>query len=146
MRPLEKDFGLLIARTHRVLRTYIYQILKSMHVTFEQFQVLVGLSAGDNIPQHVLAERMDLEPSSIARMLNRMEKRGLITRVEDEEDSRIRRVLMTEEGSNLWHRIAPVRDRYLEAALACLTDEEVSQLEQLLNRVREHVRELQETT
>lgn len=144
MLPLKKDFGLLIARTHRVLRSYIYHQLSTMRVTFEQFQVLVGLSAGDDIPQNVLAERMDLEPSSIARMLSRMEKRDLITRVEDQADSRVRRVVVTEKGRELWRQIAPIRERHLEKALDCLTDEEVVQLEELLNRVREHVRELQE--
>jgi DNA-binding MarR family transcriptional regulator len=131
----------LVARTYRTLRNDLYQRLRPLRVTFEQFQVLLGLSEGDDIPQHVLADRMSLEPSSMTRMLSRMEKRGLIKRVDDEEDSRVRRVLVTEAGHRLWEKMEATRDRQLDEVLRCLADEEINLLKQLLNRLYQYIEE-----
>jgi DNA-binding MarR family transcriptional regulator len=133
---LEDDLGFLIARTHRAMRGYLVHRLGSLSVTFEQYQVLIGLSEGDHIPQHVLAERITLEPSSMTRMLNRMEKSGLVTRVDDEADSRVRHVILTTKGRRLLEPLAAIRDEYFNEVLQDLREADgVEELKRLLNLI-----------
>jgi len=133
---LEDDLGFLIARTHRAMRGYLVHRLGSLGATFEQYQVLMSLSEGDHIPQHVLAGRMSLEPSSMTRMLHRMEKSGLVTRIEDETDSRVRLVVLTSEGRGLLEPLAAIRDECFDEVLQDLREAEgVEELKRLLNLV-----------
>jgi DNA-binding MarR family transcriptional regulator len=135
MRTLVDDLGFLIARTDRTMRGHLFRRLKRLGVTFEQFQVVIGLCEGDNIPQHVLADRMSLEPSSMARLLRRMERAGLVVRVEDKADSRVRRVRLTDKGRSLLKGMIAIREESLSEVLECLTEKEVHELKRLLNTI-----------
>jgi MarR family transcriptional regulator for hemolysin len=135
MRTLVDDLGFLIARTDRTMRGYLFRRLKRLGVTFEQFQVVIGLCEGDDIPQHVLADRMSLEPSSMARLLRRMECAGLVVRVEDEVDSRVRRVRLTDQGRSLLEGMIAIREETLSEVLECLTEKEVHEFKRLLNTI-----------
>ncbi len=49
-------------------------------------------------PVTKIAPRMGMEPNSLSRLLNSLEKRGFVTRVRDREDKRKVYVRLTEEG------------------------------------------------
>src|SRR5258706_12540781 len=52
----------------------------------------------DRLPQSQMVERMCVEPVSVSKMLDRLERTGLVERRPDSEDSRISRVYLTEQG------------------------------------------------
>lgn len=141
---LEGDYGLLIARTHRAMRARFSRVLASHGITFEQYHTLLGLSEGDGVPQHVVAERLDLEPTYTARMLHRAEQAGLIERRPDHKDGRVRCVFLTAKGEALWQLAQQIRARTHPETMSCLTDAQRLQLKGLLNTLHDHVRELME--
>ena len=143
---LEDDLGFLIARTHRAMRGYLVHRLGSLGVTFEQYQVLIGLSEGDHIPQHVLAERIALEPSSMTRMLNRMEKSGLVTRVDDEADSRVRHVLLTSAGRTSLEKVVVIRNECFDEMLQGLKEQDTEELKRLLNTIFHRISQTSQDT
>lgn len=63
-----------------------------------QDRVLAILKEEDGLVQSYLAEVLDLRPSSLAELLKKMELNDLITRTADENDKRIKRVYLTENG------------------------------------------------
>ena len=95
MRALDQDTGFLLRRTVEALRARLLIDLQANGVTFPEYQVLVQLGFGDDIPQNVLAERMNLEKSVLARTLRRLEKQQLFKRVPDQADARVKRVGLT---------------------------------------------------
>lgn len=141
MIPLQEDVGFLVARTDRAMRSYLVHRLQPLGITFQQFQVLVGLSEGDGIPQELLAERVCLETSFLARLLQRLEKEGLIRRVIAEQDARVRLVLLTPKGQTLRDQVESVRVAALKQVLHDLSEEEVKELKRLLNRIFSTVRQ-----
>src|SRR5258706_15635706 len=52
----------------------------------------------DRLPQSQMVERMCVEPVSVSKMLDRLERTGLVERRQDSEDSRSSRVYLTEQG------------------------------------------------
>jgi MarR family transcriptional regulator for hemolysin len=141
---LEDDYGLLVARTHRALRSRFSRELSKHGITFEQYQTLLGLSEGDGVPQRVLAERLALEPTYTARMLRRVEKAGLIERRRDQKDARVRFVFCTAKGQAVWEMARQIREQTLPQSVSCLTDAERLQLRHLLNTLHDHVTALME--
>jgi DNA-binding MarR family transcriptional regulator len=144
MRP-EDDFGLLLARTHRAMRSQFAGRLGMHGIRFEQYQALLALSRGDGIAQHVVAERLSLEPTYTGRMLRRADKAGLITRPRDPADARVRNVRLTAKGRALWETAERIRGRALPEAMSCLTEQERGELKRLLNKLHDHVTRLDQT-
>ncbi|MCK8784281.1 MarR family transcriptional regulator [Roseomonas sp. NAR14] len=62
------------------------------------------LREGDGIRQGELAERLGLEGTSVVRVLDNLERDGLIHRQEDPRDRRAKQVFLTEDGRRLARR------------------------------------------
>lgn len=95
--------------------------------------VLDILAEEDGVTSGVLAEILDMRPSSVTEILNKLENRGEIERREDEQDKRIKRIYITEIGREKATVNKP--QERSEEFFAGLTDEEMQQLDQLLNKV-----------
>lgn len=62
------------------------------------------LRLGDRIPQGVLAERVGVEGPTLVRVLDGLESDGLICRVPDDSDRRIKLVQLTADGLKVAQR------------------------------------------
>lgn len=62
---------------------------------------------GDCIPQGVLAERVGIEGATIVRVVDDLEKGGLIRRIPDDNDRRVKLIQLTEAG----HAVAATADK-----------------------------------
>lgn len=63
--------------------------------------LIMLLRQGDRIPQGVLAERVGVEGPTLVRVLDGLENDGLIVRVPDDNDRRIKLVQLTEAGTKV---------------------------------------------
>lgn len=95
--------------------------------------VLDILAEEDGVTSGVLAEILDMRPSSVTEILNKLEKRGEIERREDEQDKRIKRIYITATGREKADLNKP--QERSEEFFAGLTEEEKHTLDQLLNKV-----------
>jgi DNA-binding MarR family transcriptional regulator len=137
---LEQDLGFLLARTHRAMRRRLMSQLEPLGVTYGQFRVLNALCQQDHVPQVALASRVAAHKASLTRMLERLERTGLVSREADPDDARVQRVSLTEKGRRVQSRVIPLRDLALDAAVEGLDEEEVRELERLLNRIYDNVK------
>jgi len=135
---LKQDIGFLLRRTYQALKQRLLREMEPLGITFNQFQVLAWLLDGDNIPQKTLAQRASIDYPTMTRMLRRMERDGLITRIRDTRDTRVQRVLLTDRGRSLRGQIALTRIASLNDTLACLSPKEVAELRRMLNALYAH--------
>ncbi|MEL6956078.1 MAG: MarR family transcriptional regulator, partial [Pseudomonadota bacterium] len=85
--------------------------LRQAGVTLRQFSVLAAASQEDGPSQSRLVDLTGIDRSTLADMLNRMEKTGLITRATSEDDARAKSVALTDRGRDALEAAAPaVRD------------------------------------
>lgn len=88
--------GFLLHDTARLLRKRFEQRARHLGLTRSQWQVLALLANHEGIHQSGLAELLDLEPITLARLLDKLEPLGLIERRPHPTDRRIRLLYLTE--------------------------------------------------
>ncbi|MGA1802929.1 MarR family winged helix-turn-helix transcriptional regulator [Rhizobium sp. HT1-10] len=83
------------------------------------------LRLGDRVPQGVLAERVGVEGPTLVRVLDGLESDGLICRVPDSSDRRIKLVEMTPAGLKVAQRCENCAAKLREIMLGDLPEEQM---------------------
>src|ERR1700693_2837056 len=111
--PIEDQTFIALQRTADALAQDAEQLLKASGLTGAQYNVLrilrgaapVGLAGSD------IGERMISHDPDMTRLLDRMEKRGMITRQRQTDDRRVVRTRITSSGLGLLKRLdQPIRE------------------------------------
>ena len=109
--------------------------LAPFDVSAAQFAILAALVSGEAISASGLCRRISYDPGAMTRMVDRLEKKGLIQRVACPADRRTLNLELTAKGEALYPRlqdcVAAVWDRFRRG----FTNDEVRQLEGLLQRM-----------
>ena len=97
------SLGYLTGKTHRLLAARLNRALAGagLDITAEQWGVLGQLWNEDGLTQEAICRAMQLEKSSLSRLLDGMEAKGLIARRKDERDARCKRVFLAEGAEPL---------------------------------------------
>jgi MarR family transcriptional regulator for hemolysin len=83
------------------------------------------LRLGDRIPQGVLAERVGVEGPTLVRVLDGLESDGLICRVADDSDRRIKLVELTVEGTKVAKRCEECAAKLREIMLSDIPPQQI---------------------
>jgi DNA-binding MarR family transcriptional regulator len=94
-------------------------------LTMTQCKTLLAL-AGPGVsaePRHIseIAERLGVSLPSLSRAVDGMVRKRLVTRVEDEQDRRVRRIAITAKGEKLVSELVSMRLAGLEAFVSTLS-------------------------
>ena len=110
---LEKALPFLIHACYQQIRSVTYKEFGShgLELTPEQWIVLVQLWEKDGQSQSALSEQTLRDAPTMSRILDTMQKGGLVTRVVDEQDARSRLVKLTRAGKALQPQLVPVAKR-----------------------------------
>ena len=115
-------------------------VLKARNLSPTQYNVLRilrGAGAGDGLPCGEIADRMITRDPDITRLLDRMEKRHLVSRCRDDRDRRVVYARITASGTQLLAELDPVIDEAHREQLGHLGQEKLKQLVDLLEQARE---------
>jgi MarR family transcriptional regulator for hemolysin len=93
------------------------------------------LRTGDRIPQGVLAERVGVEGPTLVRVLDGLESDGLICRVPDESDRRIKLVELTAAGTRVAERCEQCAAALREIMLGDIPPEQMLGALDLLRKI-----------
>lgn len=120
MRDMELSLAYLLSDSARLLRRAFDARVRELGMTSPQARLLLILNVTEGENQGFYAERLEVEPISLTRMIDRMEESELIERRRDPADRRAWRLFLTDRSREV---IDEVR-----AKLAGLEDEMVSGL------------------
>jgi DNA-binding MarR family transcriptional regulator len=137
---IQESVGYLLTRVGRAHRAGVSAYLAEFGLHVGQEMVLMHLWEQDGRSQKDLAERLEIEPPTLTRMLSRMERCGFVERRRDPEDGRIFRVYLTPEGRALREPVEAGWMEFEDRAFADLTLEERLLLRRLLLQVRENLK------
>ena len=137
-RSLEQEAFLNLQRTADVLMARMAEVLKAQGVSPTQYNVLRILrGAGDDgLPCGALAERMITRDPDITRLLDRLEKQGLIARARDTRDRRVVLARIAEPGRKVVDALDEPVNAELKRQLGHLGKSKMEQLVALLEEVR----------
>lgn len=104
-------------------------------LTSAQWVPLFKLYHGDARTVAELARESQLDTGAMTRLLDRLEAKGLVTRVRSSEDRRVVNLELTKEGREAAQEIPQVLCKVQNAFLQGLSVEEWQQLKDLLRRI-----------
>ena len=99
------------------------------------WMVLSALSTGPRQTQLALAHSLGVDKTTMTSLLDRLEARGLITRVTDSHDRRARIPELTGDGRRVQAEVTRARDHVEASLLGAFTPEEQHLLRSLLTRL-----------
>lgn len=135
---------LSILRTADLLSRDAAELFKPFGLSGTQYNVLRILRgtcpAGTRgLPCSAIAARMLTRDPDMTRLLDRLEKRGLITRAREETDRRVVRTCITEKGLKLLAELDPLVAQSHQDRLGHMTAAQLRELIELLELARERV-------
>src|ERR1043165_1767904 len=135
---LETEAMLNVQRTADQFTRVVSEALKPADISPTQYNALRILEgAGTNgWCCSEIAERMVTRDPDITRLIDRLEKRGLVQRVRSEEDRRIVRVRITPQGSKTIVDLAPALANLEKRILGHLDEPRLKLLIELLEEAR----------
>src|SRR5437660_10014590 len=137
-RPQQIDFGFNVARLARRLRQAVDAELQVFGLTEGTWRPLAYVGRlGGGVRQKELATALGIEGPSLVRLLDSLERRGLIERREDETDRRARGIYLTEAGHDLAVRVAKVGTEIQLRLLSSVPPEDLEICQRVLAQIEQ---------
>ena len=116
------------------------RIMAESQVTLQQVLLLTRLRQAEASSASELASNLALSLPAISQAVDRLVRLGLVTRIEDEEDRRKKKIATTAKANALLERLMRARSNEYSAGLSGLSRQTHDRLERLL---REALKQLQ---
>jgi DNA-binding MarR family transcriptional regulator len=140
----EEEAFLSIIRTTDVLVRATTEMFKVHDLSSTQYNVLRILrgtcpAGTSGLACSAIADQMLTRDPDMTRLLDRLEKRGLISRAREEKDRRVVRTCITEKGLKVLAELDPIIADCHRKQLGHVGEERLRQLIDLLEVARERV-------
>lgn len=126
-----------IMRVQQIVQSAVDSALRPHGLTFARYEALVLLSFSrqGSLPMRVMGDRLQLHPTSVTNIVDRLEADGLVRRVPHPTDRRTTLVEITDSGRDLMHK-ATESVTSIDFGLTGITERQTKQLNDLLSKVR----------
>ena len=128
-----------VSRVSRKMRTLFDAKARSQGLTLARARLLLQLARADGPTQTELAERLEIEQPTLVRLLDGLEKIGLVCRRSVPGDRRARRVFLTEEARRQAGDILRFVEAMRSDILSGIDPAEVAVATRVLERVRQNI-------
>ena len=135
------DTGYLIMNISKKLKYDLNHTLLEKGVTVQQWAVIQQLSQTSSLTAVDLVQILDMDKPTISGIVQRLEKKGLLTKNKHPSDKRAYLLSLTESGKESLEECKKISEEVVEEYLAVLTVQEKKQLNQLLTKINEDKRE-----
>ena len=117
MGPLDSYLPYLLNRAGARIAASFAEEVRPLGATLQIWRVLVALRDKDGRRMGDLSATTSIEVSTLTRLVDNMEQKGLVARRRDAQDSRAVLLHVTPAGRQLTRRIVPIAERYEKVAL-----------------------------
>ncbi len=129
--------GHLIRRMNQISTTIFHQRVQEAgyDLTPVQFSAMHALLDNPNIEQAQIAAMIAYDRATIGGVIDRLEKKGYVSRVVSKQDRRARQCQLTEQGKKVFDKVTPVVEALQQDILKGLSRDERNQLVALAQKV-----------
>ncbi len=135
----EGSVGFLVHEVARLLRRRFEDEARLHGFTLPQWRALAVIARSEGLSQVNLAAAIDNDQMTVSGIVSRLEKRGLIERYADPNDSRAKLARLTPAGSELVATARNVGRGLYEKALGGLTTAQREGLVESLEQIRDNL-------
>ena len=134
-----KEVAWELSETSRMMRRHFNRCAATAGSTSSQWRAMFRLAREPGLKQVELAERLDVEPITAGRIVDRLEEAGLVERRRDPVDRRVWRLHLTDKAAPLIERLKILAEESLAGALEGVSKDEIAALRLTLARIRENM-------
>ncbi len=128
-----------VANTALARRLQRYFRENNIDLTVEQWSVLVHLWKEDGVSQQDLANKTYRDKPSMTRLVDNLERTGLVTRKASPDDRRINRIFLTEDAKALRDKTMALANQTLLDGLEGVSAEDIEVTRKVLTQVYENL-------
>jgi DNA-binding MarR family transcriptional regulator len=111
------------------------QTMAGPGITATQASIIFMLASGRSFVAADLAREYGIDASAVTRLVNRLEKRGLLVRERSNADRRMVKLALTAQGIVVAEEIPEIFTHVLDVLLTRFTPEEIGFLKSMLRRI-----------
>lgn len=105
------------------------------NITSVQWSVLYCLGKWSKINQKEIAQKLNIQSSTVVRLIDRMEKGELLKRVKDTDDRRIVYLELTDKGKVMRETLLPEVDKFISDISKNISDEDLETFNKVLLKI-----------
>jgi DNA-binding MarR family transcriptional regulator len=130
-------FDILVGKVSAAInRTFLRAFVnEGIDISTEQWSVLACLWQKDKVTQQTLCSLTAKDKPSMTRLIDKLEKRNLVTRVSTNNDRRINLIHLTETGAALQNKATELVQQIATKTLNGITDEEMNISRNVLRKI-----------
>lgn len=139
---LEESLGYLVTKANRELNLTLLRNFKNkeIEITPEQWGVMVHLWKKDGISQQELSTTTGRDNPGITRIIDTMERSGMVTRQLIKNDRRVNLIFLTVKGREFQEKLITQAIKTLEAAGNGVDDADMEICKSVLRKVYENLK------
>lgn len=118
--------------------------LEKKGVTRIQWIALYYLGKSGTLNQNELAGYMDIKDSTVARLVDRMERDELVSRKKNEKDRRVTILSLTQKGKAMREELLPEGQIFSDEVMVGISDEELENFNNVMYKMLENVKKIKE--
>ena len=134
-RPEPIHTWLIMLKALQSISSYLLPPVVAKGLGDSDFRVLDVLLHKGPTPVNSIGPKVNLNPGSVSVAVDRLYKKGLVSRVEGESDRRVRMVSLTEKGRRLFLPVFRQHAALIRRAFQDVSPEEQEHLEDILKRI-----------
>lgn len=132
-----KQLEKLITLTNNDLNLVNRRFGQRTDITSEQLELLRILFNYDRLSQYDLTMKISREQSIVSRWIKKLVLKGYITSQQSSEDLRCKELILTDQARTLISQRNNARCELIEARCQCLSEVELDNLNQLLDKLNQ---------
>lgn len=135
----DRSIGFLVGDCSRMLRRSFNERVMVAGLTQAQWRALVHLSRNEGLNQVSLAELLEVQPITVARLIDKLVANGFVERRPDPNDRRAQRLFLSSTSMPLLDQLWETANALHEFAYDGMTAEEQHLLIELLIKLRSNL-------
>jgi MarR family transcriptional regulator for hemolysin len=140
MTTTEERFSMALHNTARIWRQAIDRRLKDLGVGQAGWMAIANIAKSKAVLSQIeLANLLGVEGPTVVSLVDRLVKADLVERVPSETDRRIKHVVLTEAGQQLYGKVKTAADAYRKELLATMDKARLQAATELLEELQAKV-------
>ena len=136
---LDNYIGFILNNVTRKFSQFTVNFFKEYNITPEQAGIIRRLGEEEGITQKDLAIRMAKDQTNVTRLLDQLERKGLVMRNRNKDDKRSFLAYLTDEGKELNEYIIPAEQEIMNIALRGISEEKKALLKEIISEITENL-------
>jgi MarR family 2-MHQ and catechol resistance regulon transcriptional repressor len=133
---------LVMLKAWQSIARYLRPTMSAEGLGESDFRVLEVLLHKGPMPVNAIGPKVDLNPGSVSVAVDRLYKKGYVSREESSSDRRVRTVSLTEKGRQVFLPVFRRHAALIKRAFEGVSSEEMLQLEVMLKKIGKRAEKL----